>query len=123
MEEKLELNEVKCHPSILKAAAIAMSMRMSIPNNERILAFINEWIAEIRTDIISGTKTEDEMNILLDELQRLTIKKRDTESLIGALKHAHELGKKLEEKGDIETVPISEVYGKLKKLVNKNEES
>lgn len=122
MEEKKELKISKLNPNIIKAAMV-MTMRMSIPNNEKLLAYINRRIDNIRAIIISGNVTENGMNELLDELQRLTIEKRDTESLIGSLKHMKELGKKLDEKGEIEMVPISEVHGKLKELVNKNEES
>jgi 3',5'-cyclic AMP phosphodiesterase CpdA len=122
MEEKKELKISKLNPNIIKAAMV-MTMRMSIPNNEKWLAYINRRIDNIRAIIISGNVTENGMNELLDELQRLTIEKRDTESLIGSLKHMKELGKKLDEKDEIEMVPISEVHGKLKELVNKNEES
>lgn len=123
MEEKKELKISKLNPNVIKAATMVMTMRMSIPNNEKLLAYINRRIDNIRAIIISGNVTENGMNELLDELQRLTIEKRDTESLIGSLKHMKELGKKLDEKDGIEMVPISEVHGKLKKLTNKNEES
>lgn len=123
MEEKKELKISKLNPNIIKAATMVMTMRMSIPNNEKLLAYINRRIDNIRAIIISGNATENGMNELLDELQRLTIEKRDTESLIGSLKHMKELGKKLDEKDGIEMVPISEVHGKLKELTNKNEES
>lgn len=123
MEEKKELKISKLNPNIIKAATMMTAMRMSIPNNEKLLAYINRRIDNIRAIIISGNVTENGINELLDELQRLTIEKRDTESLIGSLKHMKELGKKLDEKEEIEMVPISEVHGKLKKLVNKNEES
>jgi 3',5'-cyclic AMP phosphodiesterase CpdA len=122
MEEKKELKISKLNPNIIKAAMV-MTMRMSIPNNEKLLAYINRRIDNIRAIIISGNVTENGMNELLDELQQLTIKKRDTESLIGSLKHMKELGTKLDEKDGIEMVPISEVHGKLKELTNKNEES
>lgn len=123
MEEKKELKISKLNPKLIDAVATMTAMRMSIPNNEKLLAYINRRIDNIRAIIISGNVTENGMNELLDELQRLTIEKRDTESLIGSLKHMKELGKKLDEKDGIEMVPISEVHGKLKKLTNKNEES
>lgn len=123
MEEKKELKISKLNPKLIDAVVMMTAMRMSIPNNEKLLAYINRRIDNIRAIIISGNATENGMNELLDELQRLTIEKRDTESLIGSLKHMKELGKKLDEKDGIEMVPISEVHGKLKKMVNKNEES
>lgn len=102
---------------------IGMDMDYSLSIQEEILWVVDERISKIRTDIISGTKTEDEMNVLLDELQRLAIKKRDVEAKIGSIKHMHELSKRLQEEAEIVTVSISEVHGKLKELVNKNEES
>lgn len=123
MEEKKELKISKLNQKLIDAVATMTAMRMSIPNNEKMLAYINRRIDNIRAIIISGNATENGMNELLDELQRLTIDKRDTESLIGSLKHMKELGKKLDEKDEIEMVPISEVHGKLKELTNKNEES
>lgn len=124
MEEKKELKISKLNPKLIDAVATTMTaMRMSIPNNEKLLAYINRRIDNIRAIIISGNVTENGMNELLDELQRLTIVKRNTESWIGSLKHMKELGKKLDEKDEIEMVLISEVHGKLKELTNKNEES
>ena len=119
MEDKKELYS----KNLLAAMGVMMQMEFSIPYQEQVLDLINRRIGEIRADIISGNKTEDEMNVLLDELQRLVIKKRDVEAKIGSIKHMHELSKRLQEEAEIVTVPISEVHGKLKKLTNKNEES
>ena len=120
MENKKELNS----KNLLAAMGAMMQMEFSIPYQEQMLYLINGRIGEIRADIISGDKTEDEMNTLLDSLQRLSVKKADMEAKIGSIRHMRELCEKLNEKEVDVTGPISGIQGKefIKKLLNKTEE-
>lgn len=110
-------------PENLRAAIMMMQMQYSLPAQQMIVEFVNEKIGKVRADIISGNKTEAELNILLDELQRLSIKKRDTEAKLGSIRHAYDICKKLDEAKAGEEISISEHYERLKKLMRNGEES
>lgn len=99
----------------MKLTLIGMyaSMMPSIQQVE--LSIVNELIEETRGLIISGEKTKEEMNELLDKLQRLSVKKRDIESLMKAIKRSHEVIKKIDEK--------DEHINKITKLAGKEEEA
>lgn len=92
---------MKINPSNLAlVGTIAMlKMEMSLPMQQEILSDIDDRICEIRETIISGDKTTDEMNALLDELQKLTIDKRSVESRISTIKNVH---RKVKERKELE---------------------
>lgn len=92
---------MKINPNNLAlVGTIAMlKMEMSLPVQQEILSDIDDRICEIREAIISGDKTADEMNALLDELQKLTIDKRSVESRISTIKNVH---RKVKERKELE---------------------
>ena len=81
------------NPAALKTVLTIMGLSFSLPFQEEKLRVINERICEVRADIISGNKTTDEINMLLDELESLSLKKRDAQSAIGAINARNELRK------------------------------
>ena len=85
------------NPKMMAYAFAATTMQFSVDYQQEVLNVINERICEIRADIISGNKTTDEINMLLDELQTLSVKKRDTEGMIISIKHFRETRSKLDE--------------------------
>lgn len=79
------------NPATIRAALTIMGLDFSLPFQEEKLRVVNERICEVRADIISGNKTTDEINILLDELEGLSLKKRDAQAAIGAINARNEL--------------------------------
>ena len=88
----------KLDPRVLSLIPTLITMEMSLPTQKMMLDCINEMIDEIRADIISGGKTPDETNALLDELQRLTIKKQSIESRIATIRSMDKVRDRLIEK-------------------------
>lgn len=105
--------EINSNAMKLTLLGMYASMMPSIQQVE--LSIVNEQIEETRGLIISGEKTKEEMNELLDKLQRLSVKKRDIESLMKAIKRSNEVIKKIDEKEEHDE--------KLTKLTSEEEEA
>lgn len=105
--------EINSNAMKLTLLGMYASMMPSIQQVE--LSIVNEQIEETRGLIISGEKTKEEMNELLDKLQKLSVKKRDIESLMKAIKRSHEVIKKIDEE--------DEHNNKITKLTSEEEEA
>ena len=68
-----------------------MHIGMHLPTQEMLLDAANELISETRESIVSGGKSPDEVNELLDKLQELTLKKHNIEIRVRQLKRMHEI--------------------------------
>ena len=96
-----------------------LQMDFSESMQKELLDKVDVEINKRREDIISGGKTADEMNVLLDELQHLTISKYHIKQRIVAIKHMKDT--RYSEKLVEESVTIRK--GFTKKLLPKEEES
>lgn len=83
------MNNFDFNPKVLAGAFTRMQIEMSLPLQEELLDAANELISETRESIISGGKSIDEMNALLDTLASLTLKKHYIETRVAQLKRMH----------------------------------
>lgn len=88
---------MKIEPNALAGLFSVLRIDLTLPVQQATLECIDERIGEIRADIVSCGKTPDEIDVLLDELQRLIIKKHYTEGRIGQIKHMLDICKKRDE--------------------------
>ena len=101
--------------NILAIANYVIRAEFSLTMQQNMLDRIDEAIGEIRTDIISGGKTADEINVLLDNLQALSIKRYHVDTRIKSIKRMHEQCGKQDD-----GVEIKEVFSSLKSNIDKH---
>lgn len=83
------MNKFDFDPKVLAGTFACMQIEMSLPIQEELLDAANELISETRESIISGGKSTEEMNALLDTLASLTLKKYFIETRVAQLKRMH----------------------------------
>lgn len=85
------MKDFKLDARALVGMSALMQIGMSLPMQEMLLDAANELISETRESIVSGGKSPDEVNALLDRLQSLTLKKYHIETRVKQLKRMHEI--------------------------------
>lgn len=106
--------------NIASAFAI-MEMSMSLPRQKNLLNAANELISETRESIISGGKSPDEINELLDTLQELTLKKYHIEIRVRQLEQAHKIADDKATQSAEEIIILKEDNRTLKEILKKEE--
>lgn len=98
------MNIPKFDPEVLAKTFSIMQLATSLPAQEKLLDAFNDLISETRENIISGGKSPDELNALLDRLTILIVKKQYTETRVAALKHMHAIHDERESSSEIQLV-------------------
>jgi hypothetical protein len=85
------MEKTKFDARAIAGMSVLLTIGMSLPHLEMTLDAINEIICEIRTEITSGEKSQNEINTLFDRLQEFTLKKYHVETRIGQIKLMHKV--------------------------------
>lgn len=97
----------------LASMAGMFKFEFSLSAQQALLAYIDDMIVKVRTDIISGGKTPDEFNELFDKLQSLSVDRYLVEQRVRTLKHMQERREARKEEVD-----VKETIGNLKNKVS-----